>query len=403
MSETVRVPPVLKELAERHRWPEELVAEALRRGVPPDRIANALSGGMPAEQFRERMEAGGGAPPQPDLRWMKVPTERPPKVAPGEQGLLLAQVERGGYGYAPDHWTYTTDMPRGSYPSRLPGLAALYTIYDKIEVWSENVRDLYEDAILHRWKPATDVPWDRLEPLPSHVEMAVCQIGTRVSEESLVALQVLSSWLEKISYGYHEVKLYLATVAFEAARHTEAFRKRALANGGGLGVQGVGHFNRTVSGSMKFTEFVVYELLQRASFRRTMLGVLEERAPTETDRWLCRMAGCDLDRWLAYSLGHVRFHVQQDPGSRMQLGVWLGRGEIFLGADLARDTELNEALMLVLGGDSAADGRAALAALRRRQVEEYLARLAGATVVRERDSVARTLLELTGPQAAMHA
>ena len=47
-------------------------------------------------------------------------------------------------------------------------------------------------------------------------------------------------WLKDISYGYHEVKLYLATQAFDHARHVEAFRKRALANGGGLGRAGAG-------------------------------------------------------------------------------------------------------------------------------------------------------------------
>ena len=404
MAETADISPALKELAQRHGWPEDLVAEALRRGVPEPQLAGAMAGGMPAERFRERLAAGGGARPAPDLRWMQAPTERLPKPVPGERGLLLSQVERGSYGYVPDHWPYKTDMPRGSHPSRLPGLEALYTIYDKIEVWSENVRDLYEDAIFHRWKAATDVPWDRLEALPEHLEMALCQIGTRISEESLVTLQVGSAWLEKISYGFHEVKLYLATVAFEAARHTEAFRKRALANGGGLGVEGVGHFNRTVSGAMTFTEWAIYELLQRASFRRTMLAALEERAPTEVDRSLFRLAGQDLERWLAYAAGHLRFVVQREPGRRTQVNVWLGRGELFLGADLARDRELEEALMLALGGDeSAAAGREAVRALRRRQVEEYLGHLRSATIDRAPDALARSLQALAHLEPAATA
>ena len=92
--------------------------------------------------------------------------------------------------------------------------------------------------------------------------------------------------LKDISYGYHEVKLYLATQAFDHARHVEAFRKRALANGGGLGVQSPGFFNRTVYASFKFTELVIYMNIIRTSFLLALCEQGDKIGRSQADREL---------------------------------------------------------------------------------------------------------------------
>ena len=130
-------------------------------------------------------------------------------------------------------------MPRGAVP--IAGVEGMgYSIFEKQEVWSDACAPLYEEAIQRRWRPATDVPWDSIEPLPDDLERAICQICTHISEKEQMEADVLGRWEPEISYGYHEVKLYLATTIFENARAVEVFRKRALSNGGGLGVQSPG-------------------------------------------------------------------------------------------------------------------------------------------------------------------
>ncbi|MDE2706088.1 MAG: hypothetical protein OXI35_13545, partial [Gemmatimonadota bacterium] len=71
--------------------------------------------------------------------------------------------------------------------------------------------------------------------------------------------------LKRLSYGDYEVKLFLATVVFSLALHTEAFRKRAMINGGGMGLQGPGHLNR---------EFACLPLYV---FRKVTIGIPETR------------------------------------------------------------------------------------------------------------------------------
>jgi hypothetical protein len=212
---------------------------------------------------------GGFSAPPLNMSWAKAPTERPLKPGKlGEDGFTLAKADAGSYAWVPDHWPYQNDTPRGAWPAEdaSRGLPAPYTIFDKHEVWADNVADLYELAIRERWIPATEVSWGSIEPLDDHVEASLDQVFTNISETQYNSNQMLMGWLKDISYGFHEVKLYLSTQVFDQARHVEGFRKRALANGGGLGVQQPGFMHRTVYAAFKFTELVMYINILRASF-----------------------------------------------------------------------------------------------------------------------------------------
>jgi hypothetical protein len=104
--------------------------------------------------------------PPLDMSWARVPTERPPKPVIGDEGFTLRMADAKSYGWAPDHWPYLNDTPRGSWPAEDMGLPAPYTIYEKHEVWADNCADLYELAIKEQWKPATQISWGSIEPLP---------------------------------------------------------------------------------------------------------------------------------------------------------------------------------------------------------------------------------------------
>jgi hypothetical protein len=323
------------------------------------------------------------APPELDMKWAKVPTERPPKPRIGADGFTLRMADFGAYGFAPDHWPYESDMPRGAFPTRQTALPAPYTIYEKHEVWAENAADLYEAAIRDQWKPATEISWSSLEPLAEHVEAALDQIYSNISEQQYNSLQVMGGWFKEISYGYHEVKLYLSTQVFDQARHVEAFRKRALSNGGGLGVQSPCFFNRAVYASFKFTEYVIYVNIMRTSFLLALADFAEKLARSQADRQLFDNMASDLRRHLAYGIEHLKYYLQTQPDKRHNVHVWLDRAEMMMAADMKRDVPLREALILALG-DTVAQGKERLRELRGAQKTKYLRTLEAATV-RDRD------------------
>jgi hypothetical protein len=323
------------------------------------------------------------------MEWANAPTERPPRPKDlGPEGFTLRKADAGSYGWAPDHWPYQNDTPRGSWPASEEnrGLVAPYTIYDKHEVWAESSADLYEAAIRERWAPATQISWGSIEPLPEHVEAALDQIFTNISEVQYNSNQVLMGWLKDISYGYHEVKLYLSTQVFDQARHVEAFRKRALSNGGGLGIQAPGFMNRTVYAAFKFTELITYVNIIRGSFFAALCERGEKLGRSQADRQLFEGMGNDLRRHLVYGTEHLKYYIRHDDANLPRVRGWLARGEAMLAADLRRDTALREAHILALG-DSVAEGKARLRELREAQLQKYLRTLEAATIYGHEDKL----------------
>ena len=116
---------------------------------------------------------------------MNIPTEWGTRAKPTKHGLTLDAINIGKYGDIPDVWEHQTELPRGAIP--IPGVESMgYSVYEKQELWADNVGELYEEAIQRRWRPATDIPWDTLEPLPDVGYVAVLADVDRIECEAVL-------------------------------------------------------------------------------------------------------------------------------------------------------------------------------------------------------------------------
>src|SRR5581483_9697355 len=168
-----------------------------------------------------------------DLSWMDQTGERGMTAKPGRRDLMLEEINKGSYGSAPQMSMEATGAPRGA--ARRPGVPRLgYRLPNKSDTWSDNAAMLYEEAVQRQWSSATDIPWEELKPLPDDVERAYSQFCTFLTEVEFIAGDTPSQWLPQISNDHYEVKMFLASQIMDEARHLDVFRKRALANGGGL-------------------------------------------------------------------------------------------------------------------------------------------------------------------------
>jgi len=383
----ITIPDDLAEAAATHGWPEELLKRSIALGAQPAMLMNQMEAGIrpdQAERFivqQERIRDAGGLQQALDLSWMHVPTEWGIRVRPGKKGLTIGMLNVGTYGDIPDHWPYQTEMPRGAYP--IPGIPPMgYTIYEKAELWADNAADLYEEAIQRRWRPATDIPWETIEPLPDEIERAMCQLCTYFCEKALLAGDVVGRWLPEMSYGYHEVKVYLATAEFDAARHFEVFRKRALCNGGGMGLQSPGYFHRGIIDARAWTETSVVLHILSNSFLIGLYQLGEYVARNEAEAKIFRLATQDIARQIAYGVHHLRYFLIRMQERRDEVHSYLNKAEAIMAFEEDRDTPLREALIILLGGGLAKeqilDGVRKLEQFKRRWVRDYLARLAAA-------------------------
>jgi len=317
----VEIPPELVTLAKTVGWPEALLGELLQRGAQQADLIRYMSLGVTADQVRQFLASadageGGGGPPAPqlDLAWMRVPTEWGTRAKPTKSGLTIDAINVGKYGDVPDTWEYQTEMPRGAVP--ILGVEGMgYSVYEKQELWADNAGALYEEAIQRRWRPATDIAWDQLKPLPEDLERAQCQISTFLTEVEMIASDFPAKWLWQMNQHFHEVKMFLCTQAMDEARHLEVFRKRALANGGGL--------MRCLTGTEMFLRTILHAPTYiQGSFLMHVLGeglVLdifrggEFLAKNKTEKEMYRLCMQDEARHVSYGTMHLKYFLEHHP------------------------------------------------------------------------------------------
>lgn len=296
------------------------------------------------------------------------------RVKPNKHGLRLGDINVGVYGEIPDRWDDQTRNPRGAIAKKgVPPLG--YAIRDKADLWADCSADLYEEAIQRRFASATDVPWHTIKPLPDVLERSICQILTELCQYANCDIEVISSWQHQMAYGYHEVKQFLATATFDATRMYETFRKRALCNGGGLGLEGPGEINRMILESRGgWSETVTYLLLMRGSFMQTMLRYLERYAQNDAERSIYRFALEAKARQITYGLDHLRYSIAHDDDRRTVMQMLFFIGDRVWARELG-DHVLREALSIIFAGGlerAPTEGNARYNRMMRDFMNEYL-------------------------------
>ncbi len=371
-----------KARAKKAGWSDELIERIESSSATNTQVENLARGALPEQRINGWLDFLENNPDNPfaaaPFNIFNSPAEVGVQATPGPDGLRLRDINIGSYGTVPDQWNLPNDAPRGT-ESTGQIMAAGYSIFDKAEVWSENAVDLYEDAIKDRWAPATDLDWDNgLGSLPEDVERAFDQICTIYSNNGLVEQKIIGRWLEEISYGFHEVKLFLATQTYDAGRKVEVLRKRALVNGGGLGKAPLGQIYRGWYQGLTFTDMLIALNVVYKSYEVALFESAAEWAHTDLDRDIFARLAQDSRRHLNYGLGHVEWYERYKPEADKRLGLQFLRAEAALVQEMRLSTTEREALVVLFAGgvENLQAGVDKLKTLRQRQYDAYLDNLA---------------------------
>lgn len=311
-----------------------------------------------------------------DLSWLDLYDE-PTSARPGRKGLTLKEVNTGRFGEAGRGAGDMTYRLRGHTPR--PDAQRFGPNYqNKADVWSENCIMLYEEAVQRQWSSARDIPWDTLDTLPDELERAMCQLATMLTEVEFIAGDVPGQWLPYVSAQDFEAGLFLSSQIMDEARHTDVFRKRALANGGGLLAQGQNGL-RTLIEARDFTEMSVLMHVQAEGFVQSMFRMGELIGHTDADKRIFRMSAQDESRHLAFGVMHLKYVLDTEPHRREEIHHYLDKAEVD-GGGTSGDIQLQEvfeSLCLLLGGgkDKFDEGLQRFLLLRKRQINEYVHRL----------------------------
>ena len=331
-----------------------------------------------ANQEPDATEAAGPIAAPSRLAWMQDTLEWGVRARPGKHGLRMRDINAGIYGDVPEESRDMSRKPRGAFP--IPGVPRtdLYTLNHKVELWADNAVDLYEEAIQRRWMAHVDIPWESLEPHSEEVELATRQFCTELAQQASIETDVIGQWLHHMNYAYHEVKTFLATELFDSGRHYAAFRQRALANGGGLGLESPGHMNRRLLESRAgWTETALYLYVLRGTLTLLLYRYGEAYAHNPAEKLLFGMRTQDKARHTAYGMAHLKDAVdEKGPDYALGLRRLMGGVERDLASEM-KDPVLWEALAIIIGGgvDNMDVGMAEVKNLQRRYMREYLTRM----------------------------
>jgi len=264
-----------------------------------------------------------------------------------------------------------------------------YAFRTKQEVWGYNLSKLYEEAVSRQWSSATDVPWHTLVPLPDDIEAAECQLATFFNEVEFVAADVPGRFIANLSPDYMPVRQFLMTQVMDESRHLEVFRKRALANGGGL-MRRVDSTTGVVGGATDnardFTEMSSRLHISGEGAVLTLFRLGELMAYNDAEKTIYRRAAQDEARHVAFGILHLKYMHATCPERREEIHTYLDESEMRQatgagGENPAGSNALtSSALAVLLGGgkDKIDEGQKMLLAVRQRQVKEYFQRLKSA-------------------------
>jgi hypothetical protein len=195
-----------------------------------------------------------------------------------------------------------------------------------------------------------------------------------------------AKWLHRINHDFHEVKLFLATQIMDEARHLDVFRKRALANGGGLMMASPGQEEllATILEAPDYTTASALMHIFGEGFVLTLFRQGEFLAPTEVEKTIFRLCMQDEARHVAYGVKHLKYFLERHPDRAEQVHAILDLGEqaIFT---LTLEPQTSEPRAILAGGGLANIelGMARMAFIYAKQVREYLRRLELAGLDRE--------------------
>jgi len=359
-------------------WSDELVERLNESALSDRQVLNLLALDMGEERtsgFLKLVEDNPDAPfGRLSLRFARPTTELGIRAVPGEHGLGMQEINIKTYGEVPDVWPYENDTPLGSRPTPGSYAPGSYSVFNKSEVWCDGVDELYDRAIRERWAASTDIDWAGLEAQPDAIERAICQICTTLGQHGLAEQKVISKWEERIAYGFHDVKIFLATHVYESGRKFEVLRKRAYANGGGMMQQGLGTLYRAWFGSLKSTEMILAMDVVYKTYEVVMLEALAELAPLETDRQIFSKILQDSQRHLEFGLGHLQYYMQHHRDAGEFVNHFLTRAEAALSDELHHSRGEWEALAVVFasGLEKTEVGLERLRKLREDQLRRYL-------------------------------
>lgn len=256
-----------------------------------------------------------------------------------------------------------------------------FQLSDKDELWAEDAARLYAAAAAAQWDPDKAIAWATPFELPDEVEDAVVQVMTYLVENENAALLVPARFLAQMHPHFREVMQCIAITLADEARHVEVFTRRIALKGRkpAMSTAGAQASLKTLFDAPDFSvASLLLSVLGEGSFVN-LLNFLYAYAPDPVTRQICRLAGVDEARHVAFGMSHLAWQMAHDPDLKHRLHAAVENRFDELASTDGLNEEVFDALILMAAGaftpEAVATGYARVQRLKEEMTEGRRARL----------------------------
>ena len=252
------------------------------------------------------------------------------RAVPGKQGLTLAEIQIGSYGEPDERSDNQTGRPRGagarpnSY--RIGGYA--------VHVEERDLARQRDRSSTKKRCSGNGVRPPTCRGTPSSRCLTTSKrpsasSRTFFTEVEFVAGDVPARWIANTTPDFFEPRQCLLAQVMDESRHMDVFRKRALANGGGLmqtsgGTAGV---VGSIDLARDFTEMSSRLHISGEGAVLTMFRMGELMAYNEAEKAMYRLCAQDEARHVAFGVMHMRYMSETAPERREEIQCYLDEAE----------------------------------------------------------------------------
>ncbi|MDE5602558.1 MAG: DUF455 family protein [Helicobacter sp.] len=230
-----------------------------------------------------------------------------------------------------------------------------FTYRSDNELYNGNFTQIYEDSKKSQWNASNDIKWKDIPAFSPHMEFAIAQIMTYLTENEFSALYIPARFLGQISPFFTTVPLLLSSIIGDEARHIEAFIKRA--NATGLGVQySTIATQQSLFSLFKETNYFKSSFLLHIMGEGTFIDLLKfleesfEDLGDSASAELFYLARRDESRHVAYGMNNIKHTIAENPAKIAALKEVVFERKNYLNAQSGESSLLLESLAILRGG-----------------------------------------------------
>ena len=202
------------------------------------------------------------------------------------------------------------------------GVSPLYfSLNKKVEIWSEDLKELYSQAVNAQWNQNTDINWETNFENSKEVEQAIIQVFTYMVENEQAAMIIPTRFLAQVHPHYVEAQQLMAIQIADEARHIDTFTRRINLKGHEPAKSTSGG-QESLKSLLDQTDFSVSELLLSVLGEGTfvnLLNFLHTYAPDPVTKEISYLAARDESRHVAFGMVHLRERLKKEPGFKSTL------------------------------------------------------------------------------------